>query len=238
MKTLLLNGCSFGTCWQPSSEFISALGCDNLENISKDGTSFQRACRTTIEWIAQNGNPKMVLLPMTFSHRWELALNEDEDNVDGSWVPLQNSNFLSNTYNLHNTSIDDVKKLVDDYYKIIPTIKTHWDMMFTNMIMMAGFLDSTNIPYLMWDMCNGFDKIHLTRNTKERERYKAFEKIKLIEENKRIIDIWKFCANRYMRDTMPADIQQKTPEMAYHHDAPQYKHLENYILNYLNSIDQ
>ena len=91
MKTLLINGCSFGHFWTPSQEFITKLGCDKVTNLSKVGTSFQRTCRSTVEWIAQNGKPNLVLIPITFSHRWELALNLDEDDIDGSWVPLQNS---------------------------------------------------------------------------------------------------------------------------------------------------
>ena len=37
MKTLLLNGCSFGDCWTPTSEFIKSLNCDTVTNISKVG---------------------------------------------------------------------------------------------------------------------------------------------------------------------------------------------------------
>jgi len=227
MKTLLINGCSFGECWTPTKNFIADLGCDNLVNISKPGTSFQRTYRSTIEWIAQNESPAMVLIPITFSHRWELSLNQDEDMIDGSWIPLQTSNHISDQYNLQGVQIKDVKKLVDDYYKIIPTIKTYWDRMFTDIIMMAGFLDQQNIPYLMWDMCNGFDKNHI-------KSYKGFQKIDFIEKNKRIIDIWKFCGNKFMRDTMPSDLRHKTPEFAFHHAPEQYNELENYLIRYVN----
>ena len=235
MKTLFINGCSFGTHWtNPSPEFVAALDCDNVINLSKDGTSFQRACRSTIEWIAQNGNPQMVLIPITFSHRWELALNKEEDDIDGSWVPLQNSNYLSDTYNLQDSSIDDLRLLVDQYYKMIPTIKTYWDKMFTDIITFSAFLEKQKINYLMWDMCNGFDKEHLNINLKP---YKAFRKIDLISQNPRIIDIWKFCGNRYMRETMPEDLRQKTAEFAHHHDSIRYKELEKYIIGYLNNLD-
>lgn len=226
MKRLFINGCSFGECWTPSKEFVTSLDCDNTVNLSKPGTCFQRTYRSTIEWIAQNGAPAMVLIPITFSHRWELALNQDEDEIDGSWLPLQNSNYLSDEYNLQDVSIKDVKKLVDDYYKIIPTIKTYWDRMFADIIMMSGFLDQQKIPYLMWDMCNGFDKIHI-------KGFRGFHKIDLIAKNKRIIDIWKFCGNRFMRDTMPRDLRDKTPEFAFHHAPEQYKELEKYLIGYI-----
>jgi len=226
MKKLLLNGCSFGQCWRPSQTFIHELGCDQVVNLSKPGTSFQRTCRSTIEWIAQNRNPDFVLIPITFAHRWELALNKNEDPIDGSWVPLQNSNYLHDEFSLQESSLDDIKKLVDDYYKIIPTIKTYWDKTFTEIIMMAGFLDQKKIPYLMWDMCNGFDKKHI-------KGYAGFTKIDLISENKRIIDIWQFSGNRFMRSTMPKDISENIPEHAYHHETPQYRELEKYLIRYL-----
>jgi hypothetical protein len=227
MKTLLLNGCSFGVCWTPSKDFLSNISCDQTVNLSKAGTCFQRTYRSTIEWIAQNGNPEMVMIPITFSHRWELALNKNEDDIDGSWIPLQNSVYLSDEYDLQDVSITDVKKLMDDYYKIIPTIKTYWDRMFADIIMMSGFLEHLEVPYLMWDMCNGFDKSQI-------KGYKGFQKIDLIAKNKRIIDIWKFCGNRFMRETMPRAIRDKTPEFAFHHASEQYKELENYLLSYIS----
>jgi hypothetical protein len=229
MKKLLINGCSFVEYWQLSDQFIKSAGCDEVVNLGKAGTSFQRTVRSTVEWISQNGNPAFVMIALTFAHRWELALNKDEDEIDGSWVPLQNSNFLHDSYNLQDSSIHDIQKLCDDYYKIIPTIKTHWDKMFTDLITFTGFLESNNIPYLVWDMSNGFDKQHI-------RGYKGFNKIKLIEQNKRIIDLWEFCGNRYMRNTMPEDIKKDTPEYAHHHEPEQHRHLEKYITNYLKTI--
>lgn len=229
MKTILLNGCSFAECWKPSDKFISSFGCDNLINLGKAGTSFQRTCRSTVEWVAQNGNPDFVLIPITFAHRWELALNKNEDPIDGSWIPLQNSNYLSDQLSLQESSLDDIKKLVDDYYKIIPTIKTYWDKTFTEIIMMAGFLYQQKIPYLMWDMCNGFDKTHI-------KGYAGFSKIDLIMKNKRIIDIWQFSGNRFMRSTLPKDISKNIPEHVYHHKTPQYRELEKYLIQYLLKI--
>lgn len=228
MKKLLINGCSFGQCWKPSQEFSKALGCDQVVNISKVGTSFQRTCRSTIEWIAQNGKPHMILIPITFAHRWELALNKDEDPIDGSWVPLQNSNFLSDEYNVQDSSHKELNRLVDDYYRIIPTIKTYWDKLFTDIIMFSGFLESQKIPYLMWDMCNGFEQRHI-------QGYSGFHKLDLISKNKNVIDLWSFCGNRFMRDTMSPSERQKTPEFAYHHQRQQYEQLEKYIINYLSN---
>jgi hypothetical protein len=226
--TLLINGCSFAECWTPSSEFVKQLDCKDYINLGKRGTSFQRTVRSTVEWIAQNGNPSYVIIPITFSHRWELALNDNEDPIDGSWVPLQNSNYISEKYNLQSTNLDQLKKLVDDYYSIIPTIKTYWDKMFTEIIMFAGWLDNKKISYLMFDMCNQFDKKHL-------KGYKGFEKIEFIEQNKNIIDLFSFCGNLFMWNSLPDIDKKQIDPICYHHQDPQYKVLEDHLLKYISS---
>jgi hypothetical protein len=81
-------------------------------------------------------------------------------------------------------------------------------------------------------MCNGFDKIHINGNAGP---YAGFKKIDLIENNKKVIDIWHFCGNRFMRDTMEDAIKRKTPEFAYHHGPEQHSHLEQYIMNYMQT---
>lgn len=224
MKTLLLNGCSFGVCWTPSDEFVKALECDSAVNISKVATSFQRTCRSTIEWIAQNGNPSFVVIPITFSHRWELAIKQNDDQIDGAWFPLQRKEFLEGHIDELGKDLDvnKLKDMLDLYYGSIPTIKTYWDKLFTEAIMLSSFLESKGIKHLFFDMCNGFDKKHI-------KGYKGFDKLKLIESNNNIIDLFNFCGNRYMWNTM-AD--NNNVDFNIHHSPEQYKHLENHLLTY------
>jgi len=229
MNTLLLNGCSFGECWNPTLPFTQSLGCDVVVNLSKPGTSFQRTCRSTVEWLSQNIKPAMVLIPITFAHRWELSLGLYDDPIDGRWVPIQNSNFIPDDQRFEGTTIEDVKKLVDDYFKIISTVATYWDKMFTEIIMLSGFLDANSIPYLMWDMCNGFEKKHI-------KDHKGFKKIEIIEKNPKIIDLWNFCGNSFMRDTMTDELKTQTPEFAHHHAPEQYKFLERHLIDYIRKI--
>ena len=175
MKTLLLNGCSFAHRWHPSNEFISELGCDKTENISKVGTSFQRTCRTTIEWIAKNGNPDYVVIPITFSHRWELAIADSQDDIDGDWFPMQNKEHIFTTGQKIRSDVSKEKlgELVDLYYGCIPTSVTYTGKIFTEIIMLSSFLENNKIDYLFFDMCNEFKKEHI-------EKYKGFEKVKFI----------------------------------------------------------
>jgi len=226
MKTLLLNGCSFGECWTPTQNFIGNLGCDNVVNISKLATSFQRTCRSTIEWIAQNGNPEFVIVPITFAHRWELAISRNEDQIDGSWFPLQRKELLDEYLEqLHgDVDINKLKIMMDLYYGTIPTIKTYWDKLFSEVIMLSAFLESKKIRHLFFDMCNEFDRKHL-------KGYNGFEKLKLIGTNKDVIDLFKFCGNKYMWDSMD---NNDGVDSNIHHAPDQYKHLENYLLNFIN----
>ena len=76
----------------------------------------------------------------------------------------------------------------------------------------------------MFNMCNNFDK-------KDIEGYQGFEKVKLIEQNKNIIDLWSFCANEYMFTTMKSNTD--IDRYGHHHDPEQYKQLEKHILNYI-----
>ena len=222
--TLLMNGCSFTDICKPSDDFVKALGCDKVVNLGIEATSFQRTVRSSIEWIAQNGKPKFVLAPITFSHRWELALNLHDDPIEGSWIPLQNSNFIRDDIKLQGTNAKDLKKLIDDYYKIIPNVKTYYDKLFTDIILFANYLENNGIRYLMFDMCNNFDKKHI-------QGYQGFEKIKLIEQNKNIMDLWSFCANEYMFTTM--DSNADIDRYGHHHAPEQYKQLEKHIINYI-----
>ena len=226
MNTLLLNGCSFGECWTPTDNFFKSLGCGEVVNISKVATSFQRTCRSTVEWIAQNGNPSFVVIPITFAHRWELAISKTEDLIDGAWFPLQRKELIDAHKNAlrSDVDVDRLKNMLDLYYGSILTINTHWDKIFTEIIMLSSFLEHKNIKYLFFDMCNEFDKKHI-------KGYKGFNKVKLIESNKNIVDLFNFCGNRYMWNSID---DNDNVDVNTHHAPEQYKHLENYLLTYIN----
>ena len=225
MKRLLLNGCSFGECWSPTKEFISYVGCDEAVNISKVATSFQRTCRSTIEWIAKNGEPSFIIIPITYCHRWELAIGDSEDDIDGTWFPMQKKELITTMSDNISQLVDKEKlsQLIDLYYRCIPDIKTFWDKMFTEIVMLSAFLDSKNIRYLMFDMCNDFDTKHI-------RGYKGFDKLNLIRSNENIIDLFGFCGNKYMWTQMP---NNKGQDFNIHHAPEQYKSLEKALMTHI-----
>ena len=225
MSTLLINGCSFARCWNPSEEFLKSLSCDQVINLGKDGGSLQRVVRTTVEWIAQNGSPSMVIIPIPPATRWELAIAKNEDDVDGTWYPMQLKEYLDEKKISTLVDFKKLEKLTELYYGSIPDIRTYWDSCFTDLILLSSFLEQTKINYLMFDMCNNFEMKHL-------EGYKGFEKIKLINNNKKIIDIFGFCGNKYMYQHIKDKNKNGINPLMHHHSDKEYKNLENYLLNY------
>tara|TARA_Y100000592_G_C5413100_1_gene289178 strand:- start:74 stop:784 length:711 start_codon:yes stop_codon:yes gene_type:complete len=236
MKKLLLNGCSFGYIWNPTEKFLSALNCDSTINISKHATSFQRTFRSTVEWIAQNGDPGFVVIPITFAHRWELGIAEkEEDDIDGVWFPLQMADVMPEDLNTLERKINPsvshakLKELLKLYYGTVPDIRTYWDKVFTEIITLSSFLKDKHIPHVMFDMCNNFDETLVAK-------WSGFNKTSLIKSNRNVIDIFNFCGNKYMWQRQI----HKAEQFNTHHKPEQYLHLEAYLEQYVrqNNIIQ
>lgn len=225
--TLLINGCSFAECWKPSDQFIEKLNCDSSANIGKKGTGIQRALRSTIEWIAQNGNPQFVIIPIPLHSRWEMSVGKDDDPVDGTWVSLQHPEYLDRGEIASDVSFADLKDMIERYYKIIPNVRTEWDKLFTEVIALSGFLESRGVKHLMFDMCNEFQLHHI-------KGYSGFSKVEMLRQNKSIIDIFGFCGNQFMYEQLPESKKLNVNPTMHHHDKEGYWHLENFLINYLN----
>lgn len=224
--TLLINGCSFAKSWSsPSDNFLQKIGVTSFENISQAATGVQRLTRSTIEWMAQNDRPKYVILCLPFVHRWELAVSRKENTIDGSWFPMQTTDYVLD--NDISTLIDknDLKKLSEYYYKCIPDIRTYWDKTFTEIIGLTSFLENNKIDYVLFDMCNNFEKKHI-------EGYQGFKKLNYIHNNNRIIDIFNFCGNKYIYDNLQD--KNNIDPYSHHHKNSDFIHLENYLLDYIN----
>jgi hypothetical protein len=224
---LLLNGCSFAYRWTPSQNFLETVDCPKTINISLNGGSFQRTLRSSIEYCATFGKPKFAVIPFTWASRWELALAKEDVLIDGTWASMQHPEYID--FDTLDKSIpkDKIIQLVENYYGILPNVRSTWDKMFTEIISLASFFEAQGIKYLMFDMCNNFDQKHLLG-------YKGFEKLDLINNNKNIINIFEFCGNKYMYDLLPAEKQEKTNPYMHHHHSTEYMAMEKYLIDYLN----
>ncbi len=227
--TLLINGCSFARIWNVSEQFKNHLGCSKIVNIGKVGTGFARTLRSTIEWVAQNGKPRFAIIPITYAHRWDMAIAKEDDTLDGTWHPLLEEPHLDlDRIDLENVSEDKLKKLVPYYHGCIPNVRTYWDKIFTEIISLASFFEANGIEYLMCDMVNNFEEKHLAG-------YQGFTKLDLIKNNKNIIDLFSFCGNHFMYNKLPENKRVGVHPYANHHGATEYKHFEQYLIDYLNS---
>ena len=107
------------------------------------------------------------------------------------------------------------------------SVEQSWQKIFSQIITLASFLDANNVKYLMFDMCNNFEYQHI-------KGLKGFEKLKLINDNKNIINLFEFCGNKFMYDQLPADEQKNIDAYMWQHHQDEYKALENYLIDYLN----
>jgi len=229
MKTLVINGCSFGQVWNPSMEFLQELGCDVVVNLSKPGTSFQRTCRSTVEWVAQHGSPDFVMIPITYAHRWELPAGDGTkfDNIDGNWIPVQTPKAMQGNKSAEirqkygQNKLHELSRL---YYELIPFTTGYWDKLFMEIVLLCDFLQQRNIPYLMWDMCNDFDPKILIDHP-------HIQKAKIIQKNRRVIDIFSFCGNKHMWRSKGAPHDE---DFNQHHLPQEYRILEKYLVNYID----
>ena len=193
--TCLLNGCSYGVAW---SSFPGV-------NLSKAGGSFNRSIRTTMEWIAVNGKPSYVFIPISSCARFELSRIAVDSPIEGAYV----------TGREH---YDILARISDSCYMT-------WDYMFMNIIMFSSWLEQQDIPYLMWDQCNNFDRIHI-------REFKAVKKLRWVEENSRVIDLFGFCGNLYMHENGAALLDSKNPTIN-HYEDKDYSILKAYLDAYI-----
>lgn len=202
--TLLLNGCSYGEVW------TSFPGI----NISKSGGSFYRSVRTTVEYCATKGNPDTVLIPISYIERNEYVTDISLDTeIEG---PYLSSNSSEELYNLN-----------ESFVMLNDTDYASFDKFVLTLTFFCAWLDQQKIKYLIWDQCNKFDKVHLTG-------YKAINKLKYIEQNKNIVDLFNFCGNQYMYDNgAPVTDSETNIPYLVHYEDQYYKVLASYLREYI-----
>lgn len=217
-----MNGCSYTAIWKPSDNFLQALGCANFKNIAMHGGSFQRTCRTTIEYFAKNPKPKFVMIPITFGYRFELAVGNLDDELEGNWLPMRANNDLKQEQMAEDVSKEKIDRLIDNYYGCIPGKITFLDKLFTDIILLCSFLDSQGVDYLMFDMCNSFEQDEI-------KKFKALDKLSFIKQNKKVIDLFEFCGNSFMWSTLTDQQKSRCDQTTHHHASLEYHKLEKHI---------
>jgi hypothetical protein len=227
--TCLINGCSFSAAWKPDSDFLKHFSQTDFLNISKTGASFKRSARTTMEWVAQNGKPGLVILPITYAHRFEMAVSNTDDALDGAWFPMQRSELIDQNKIHDSISAEKLKTMLDLYYGSVADVRHFWETLFSDIITLSAWLEKQNIPYIMFDMCNDFSKEHI-------QNLKGIARLKYIYQNENIIDLFSFCGNKIMWESLDEKTRSKVDSIAYHHANKQFRVLENNIIKSLTKV--
>ncbi len=223
MKTLLISGCSFSIKFSDITDNIKDLfGVDNVINLSTRGASPSRQIRAVIEWIAQNGNPNMVILPVSYAHRFDLPIAKNFDN-------LHNLHYRS--YWTMDPNSDEIRDEVDkDILKtflkagsvICKPEHTFFDKLFVELLTFQSFLQLNGIRHLIFDMCNNIDQLwinFLSIDEKNNSGYQpGMQKRKLIKDSKGIFNFLDFCGNAWIFDNSNKDDQNKMLEKEFGKD--------------------
>jgi hypothetical protein len=180
-------------------------------NLSLPGGSIARSIRTTIEWTVRNHKPQYVFIPLTFVSRFEISrIQEQNVPIEGSYIPAD---------------YDLVAQISDSCY-------WSWDYAFMNIILFSAWLEQQGINYLIWDQCNLFDKMHI-------RGFNGIEKLKLIENNPRVIPLFNFCGNQYMYENggIPRTVvdEQQEPSIKHYTDES-YPVLKEYLTKYIKDV--
>lgn len=214
MKTLLLNGCSYIHGWEPNEWFTG----HNIVNLADNGGSNQRAFRTTIEWIANNGNPDFVLIGLTYDSRNEMVFWDR-----GPEYCKYSPSMLDYTPPAHKEILTQSMAIEDRLSKV--------DKLFTNIIMLSGFLRSRSIPHLFVNMCERYQLSDLSRY------HYLKPKIELIKQNQNIVDL-EFIGNMYLYRNGASSNDIYADMCGKHYNKSDYHILENYLNTYRIKIEQ
>ena len=166
-----------------------------------------------MEYIAQGNRPEYIFIPITTCTRYEVARIDNDVEIEGPYT-------IDTELEHHELSFE----LSDSCYR-------DWDYCFMDLIMFSAWLDTQGIKYLIWDQANNFDRVHITG-------FRAIEKLKFVESNPRIIDLFSFCGNQYMHDNRgvveyETDMKQ-TPDLRHYADKS-YTILQDYLDDYIRN---
>ena len=227
MKTILISGCSYGLIFSHhllKPCFDDNFGAKNIINISKTGASFDTQIKNILETLSVGDRPDLILIPITHMTRYDEPVGKNFDPtlvhdrpLCVSMDPFQNEKDLNarfeSKFNLDfiNSLLKTKTMLYDD--------ATSFNNLLVKIITLSAFLKKNGYRYVIFDMCNNL------KNYKNAD----LNKIKFIENDINVMNLFDFCGNEYMHQFstgIPED------QKYFHH----YKEHENIqLLNYINS---
>jgi hypothetical protein len=196
-KKLLVSGCSYGSVYSDlSQELKKMFAVDEIVNLSQLGGSPERQMRVVIEWIAQNGKPDMVILPVSYAYRFDLPIAEKLD-------PLHNKHYRCVWHMDLDKNYGTAKPIDPKYDK--ETLQTYLktgaiihqneypahDDLFTRLLTFQSYLELNGIRHLIFDTGNYY-------SATLKENQPGMQKKALVENCKGIYKFFTFSSNVWM----------------------------------------
>lgn len=231
MSTLLLNGCSYAHAMQSGANDLGMLlGHNTTVNLGYCGGSNDRTFRTTTDYIINN-KVDFVIVMLTFWSRTEGAFTEFSP-IEGNWVSyaapdsldlvkVADRKFISNK--------DDIKQYIKHKMVNDCNAAAYKDKLLTNIIQFSGWLDSINLPYLIFGACDmQYDSPGINNEMKKH----------IINSNPRIINIFNWSSNKFLSECNmighAADLHVH-PYMK-HYQPSEHAPLFSYIAEYIKTL--
>ena len=199
-KRLVVSGCSYGSVYSDISvELKKLFNVDEIINLSNLGGSPDRQMRVVIEWIAQNGNPDMVIMPVSYAYRFDLPIAEKLD-------PLHNKHYRCVWHMDLDKNFGTAKPIDDKYRSTLQTyLKTGamiheneypaHDNLFTRLLTFQAYLELNKINHLIFDTGNYY-------SATLKENQPGMQKKSLVEKCKGIYKFFTFCSNVWMYEQL------------------------------------
>jgi hypothetical protein len=194
MATMLINGCSYASAWRPTDqEFGKELGFDDVVNLGLPGGSNERTFRTTTHYILEN-KVDFVVLMITFWARVESAWAESstQSPIEGPWFSYSQADTLDAVHPQAGRNFAYDIDILKQYAKLkfICDFEgdSHCEKLFLDLVHMSSWLESKNIPYLIFGTCDKeYHELRLSPALKSE-----------VIDNPRVINLFEWSSNEYL----------------------------------------
>lgn len=227
--TFVLNGCSFSANYYEARHLASQLGYNNFVSLARGGRSNRQIIRSTVEYIESNP-VEFVMLGLSMWDRYESDFLTTVPNTD-NWVNYRRQGVHDGSVGPESvfnsgTDFQDVDVYIRNKYNYEHSLKSI-DQLMCDLVMFTGYVDSKNIRYCIYNTCEtNYGKYFTTVNS----TYQS-----IIQKNTRIVPLDSFISNLFLRaqGATWAEAENVWPDHSKHYDGEYYRHLNNYLLQYL-----
>jgi len=206
-KTLLISGCSYGLVYSEIEEELKKIfEVDEVVNLSGSGASPDRQIRVVIEWIAQNGKPNAVIMPVSHYNRFDLPISKSFDPLHNlhhrsSWQMYTEDDMIS-----PDIDRDTLKTFLKTGSLINQIEHTIHDYLFVKLITFQSYLQMNGIRHLIFDTGNCYEQLWMEYLSIDEEHGSGYQpgmkKRDLVEKCPGIYKFFTFCSNVWMYEQL------------------------------------